>query len=252
MIRAKHLNIEELSTEFKCDEYFDHIVIDDFLDESKANELSENFPKPEEKNWWSYNNPLEKKLAYNKLSEIPGCFRDFFSEVNSDSFLSWLSQLSGIKNLRSDPSLLGGGLHLIKRGGKLDVHEDFNIHRKLNALRCLNLIVYLNKDWKEDWGGHLELWNKDMSTMFRKISPSFNTAVIFRTDMNSNHGHPHPLECPQDRFRISLASYYYQEISNDAKIEYKSTSYKKLPDDDDGLDDLREKRKLGRLKDETT
>jgi hypothetical protein len=70
--------------------------------------------------------------------------------------------------------------------------------------------------------------------------------------MNSNHGHPHPLECPDDKYRISLATYYYVEHPEIESIPYKSTVYKKLPGSDDGLDELRELRKSGRLQNLTS
>jgi len=194
-----------------------------------------------------YDNPLEKKLAFNKIEELDDSFFDYFSLVNSQEFLDWLTSLTKIEKLKSDSSLNGGGLHLIKRGGKLDVHEDFNIHKELMMLRKINLILYLNENWQEEWGGHLELWDKDMKNLCQKISPIFNRAVIFRTDMSSNHGHPHPLSCPDNNYRISLATYYYVEHPNINEIPYRSTSYKKLPNNDDGLDDLRELRKTGRL-----
>jgi len=241
------LNIEELSKKFLEADPFQHIVIDDFLNESFALTLKTNFPKYDEKTWWLYDNPLEKKLAFNKIDELDHCFSSFFSYVNSNEFLYWLSKLTGIQNLKSDKKLNGGGLHLIKRGGKLDIHEDFNVHKELMMFRKLNLILYLNEPWEEEWGGHLELWNQDMTRMRQKILPKFNRAVIFRTDTDSNHGHPYPLMCPDDQYRISLATYYYVEHPQIENIEYRSTVYKKLPGTDDGLDDLRELRKSGRL-----
>lgn len=240
---------KDWSKEFQKKEPFDHVILDNFLEESFAKELKNNFPDPLAQKWWSYDNPLEKKLAFNDLTKLDIAFTKFFKEINSDHFVNWLSDLSGLK-LHADDALLGGGLHLIKRDGKLDVHEDFNIHRDLRMLRSINLILYLNDDWKESWGGHLELWDKDMTKLCKKITPSFNRAVIFRTDTNSNHGHPHPLSCPEDRFRISLASYYYRTIDNIDSIEYKSTHYKKLPGENDDHDSLREIRRRGRIKDE--
>jgi Rps23 Pro-64 3,4-dihydroxylase Tpa1-like proline 4-hydroxylase len=242
----------ELSKYFIGADPFDHIVIDDFLVEESAEELAANFPNEIDKTWWLYDNPLEKKLAYNDLSNLPDCYSKFFDTVNSDAFTSWLSHLTGVTNLRSDSSLRGGGLHYIRPGGKLDIHQDFNVHKELNMLRKVNLIVYLNKDWRDDWQGHLELWDKDMKVMKQKILPCFNRAVIFRTDMESNHGHPRPLTCPQDRGRMSLASYYYTSCDNIDSIPYKSTVYKKLPGDDDGLDELRESRSRGRLTNSTS
>ena len=96
-----------------------------------------------------------------------------------------------------------------KKGGFLKVHSDFNLHPQLNLNRRLNLLLYLNKDWKEEWGGHLELWDKDMKSCKVKISPNFNKLVIFNTTDYSFHGHPNPLACPEDVTRKSLALYYY-------------------------------------------
>jgi Rps23 Pro-64 3,4-dihydroxylase Tpa1-like proline 4-hydroxylase len=242
-----HIKAEELSFAFLNAKPFHHVVIDDFLNHQFANLLKENFPKPDEKTWWLYDNPLEKKLAFNKIEELNPCFFDFFSYINSNEFLIWLNKLTKIQDLKSDSTLYGGGLHLIKQGGKLDIHEDFNIHKELSLLRKLNLILYLNDPWEDEWGGHLELWNKDMTELCQKISPKFNRAVIFRTDMDSNHGHPHALSCPDNKYRISLATYYYVEDENIKEIPFKSTVYKKLPGNDDGLDDLRKLRKSGRL-----
>lgn len=245
-------DVDALSEKFQGAAPFDHIIIDNFLNEKLAKQLVEFFPHPEEKNWWQYDNPLEKKLAFNDIGQLPTCFSHFFSYVNSPEFLAWLEKLTGISDLKSDPSLRGGGLHCIKRGGKLDVHQDFNIHKELGMLRKVNLILYLNENWQEEWGGHLELWDKDMTTLHHKISPLFNRAVIFRTDTESNHGHPHSLTCPEDRMRISLATYYYLEDANIDNIPYRSTIYKKLPGSDDQLDELRDLRSKGRLSNMTT
>lgn len=241
-----------LSTTFIGAKPFDHIVIDNFLNNEFALELSRNFPSSTQKSWWMYDNPLEKKLAFNNIHELHSSFSCFFECVNSKNFLAFLETLTGVDGLKPDSSLNGGGLHLIKRGGKLDVHEDFNINKQIKMLRKVNLILYLNEGWKDEWGGHLELWDKDMHFLHHKILPIFNRAVIFRTDMNSNHGHPHPLTCPEDRARISLATYYYQDCEDIDSIPYKSTAYKKLPGQDDGLDELRTMRSKGRIQDMKT
>ena len=235
--------------QFINDDPFHHVVIDNFLEENFAKELRKNFPNPHQENWWVYNNPLEKKFAFNNIESLNDCFNTFFSYVNSEEFIKKLEELTGVSNLKPDKQLNGGGLHMIARGGKLDIHEDYNIHKGLGMLRKLNLIYYLSDPWDESWGGHLELWNKDMTKCHKKIAPIFNRAVIFRTDMGSNHGHPHPLTCPEKSYRMSLATYYYVVVDNLEKIPFISTFFKKLPDSNDQLDELREIRKNGRLKD---
>ena len=75
--------------------------------------------------------------------------------------------------------------------------------------RRINVLIYLNKNWNDNYGGHLELWNQNMSKCEKKISPSFNTMVIFSTTDFSNHGHPEHLNCPKEISRKSLALYYF-------------------------------------------
>ncbi len=241
-------NLDLLHESFVKSKPFHHVVIDNAFDEKVLNEMLQNFPSKDEKKWWIYNNVLEKKLAYNNISELHPSFREYFSYINSSAFLKMLEEICGIEDLIADVDLNGGGLHQILNGGKLDIHEDFNIHKGLNSFRKVNAILYLNKDWHNEYGGHLELWNQDMTECVHKIAPIFNRLVIFRTDMSSNHGHPHPLTCPENMSRKSLATYYYLKC-NDEEVPYTSTKYKKLPHviEDPSVEELRIKRSKGRV-----
>ena len=124
----------------------------------------------------------------------------------------FLQSLTSIKEtLVSDPYLNGGGLHEIKRGGVLKIHTDFNRHPFLDLDRRINVLIYLNKSWQQTYGGHLELWDKNMKVCGKKILPDFNTMTIFSTTDYSNHGHPDPLNCPADLSRKSIATYYFSK-----------------------------------------
>ena len=103
-------------------------------------------------------------------------------------FLEFLESLTGIDGLIPDPYYEGGGLHPIVPGGFLKVHADFNWHKDLKLDRRLNVIVYLNRNWKEEYGGHLELWNREMTRCERRVLPIFNRCVIFSTTDFSYHG----------------------------------------------------------------
>jgi Rps23 Pro-64 3,4-dihydroxylase Tpa1-like proline 4-hydroxylase len=129
--------------------------------------------------------------------------------LNSEPFLNFLTTLTGIKNLLPDPTLSGGGYHEIKPGGFLKIHADFNKHPKYNLDRRLNLLIYLNQNWEEGYGGSFELWDKEMKNCVKKIPPKFNNVAIFSTTSDSYHGHPSPLTCPPNRTRKSIALYYY-------------------------------------------
>jgi hypothetical protein len=134
--------------------------------------------------------------------------RDLLREFNSPGCLQFLETLTGIGNLMPDPYFEGGGLHQIEPGGFLKVHADFNWHPRLRLDRRLNLIVYLNQDWREEYNGHLELWDRSMSLAVRKVLPVFNRAVVFSTTSWAYHGHPEKLACPPGQTRKSLALYY--------------------------------------------
>jgi len=238
---------------FNSAQPFPHVVFDNLLDGDVLSTLVHKYPSVEEKKWWQYDNPLERKFAFNDLSQLDVGFREFFDEANSPEVIAQLARLTGIKDLIPDHTLNGGGLHQIKPGGKLDVHEDYNIHRPMKAFRKVNMIVYVNENWDDSYGGELQLWNADMTCCMKKVSPVFNRVVIFRTDTKSNHGHPDPLTCPEGMTRKSLATYYYIPMTNE-EIEYTSTQFKKRPEDPDSdeLNELRVKRNKGRVADKST
>lgn len=190
---------------------FPYIEIDNFFDEKFLNNILDSFPKmSENKHNFNRNNKAEVKFATNLPENIPDNINKFIEYLNSYFFLNFLKDLTGIKEkLIPDPYLEGAGLHEIKTGGFLKIHSDFNLHPELKLNRRLNLLIYLNKDWKQEWGGHLELWDRDMKSCKVKIPPLFNKMVIFNTTDFSFHGHPEPLNCPNNVTRKSIALYYY-------------------------------------------
>ncbi len=108
------------------------------------------------------------------------------------------------------------------RGGFLKVHADFNWHPKLKLDRRLNVLIYLNRDWKDEYGGALELWDRSMTGPEKSVLPVFNRTVVFSTTDFSYHGHPHPLACPEATTRKSVSLYYY---SNGRPDEEKSAPH---------------------------
>ena len=138
-----------------------------------------------------------------------GDTRELFHELNSAVVIRFLETLTGIEGLIPDPHYIGGGLHVIPPKGFLGVHADFSQHERLRLDRRLNVILYLNDDWDRAWGGDLELWDSDMGAAVKTIGPELGTLVVFSTLSDGFHGHPQPLSCPEDRSRLSMATYYY-------------------------------------------
>lgn len=230
-------------------EPFRHWVIDDFLTKDDADMLSDLFPDADN-NWYEYRNIFEKKRALDKIEFMPSAHALTLLYLNSAPWVYVLENITGIKGLIGDPAFRGGGLHQIYPGGKLDVHADFNFHQHLKLDRRLNMLLYLNKDWRPEWKGQLELWPTDMSECRIKIEPIFNRCVIFETTDWAFHGHPENLDCPEGRTRKSMAWYYYTNGRPEhEKTPPHSTKFQKRPGDDESgeIERLRELRNKGRL-----
>jgi hypothetical protein len=185
------------------------VVFDDFFDPELLDLVLTEFPKPGEIRWQRFDNAHEIKLASAAEASFGPATRLLLYHLNSATFLDFLSSVTGIKHLIPDPGFAGGGLHQIVPGGKLGIHVDFNKHEDYGLDRRLNLLLYLNKDWRESYGGHLELWDRSMSECQAKVLPMFNRVMIFGTTDFTYHGHPDPLRCPDHMTRKSLALYYF-------------------------------------------
>ena len=157
-----------------------------------------------------YTTALQKsKNAFDDEQYFGPATLALFQTLKSEMFTRFLERLTGIEGLIPDPEYRGSGVHQTLSGGLLDIHADFNRYAKYDMHRRVNTFVFLNEDWKESYGGYLELWSKDLKSCGAKISPDMGRFVVFSSTDFSYHGHPHPLSCPQNRSRRSLALYYY-------------------------------------------
>jgi hypothetical protein len=188
---------------------FPHVVFDNFFDPALLDMVLAEFPKPGQIKWQKFDNEREIKLASAREASFGPVTRLLFYHLNSITFLHFLSEVTGIPNLISDPGFEGGGLHQIIPGGKLGVHADFNKHRDFGLDRRLNLLLYLNRDWREEYGGNLELWDRNMTKCEHRLAPLFNRVMVFGTTDFTYHGHPDPLQCPDGMTRKSMALYYF-------------------------------------------
>jgi Rps23 Pro-64 3,4-dihydroxylase Tpa1-like proline 4-hydroxylase len=202
--------VEDLAPKYLANKPFPHIYFDDFLPPTVADLALATFPDPDKIDWLRHRGlDQHKKLAFDNAEFLPSPLRDILFFLNSRPMLLFLEKLTAIPDIFGDPYYNGGGLHQIKPGGSLEVHADYSYHPKLKVDRRINVLVYLNKDWKEEYGGHFELWNRELTQAEAKILPIFNRCAIFSTTSYSYHGHPTPLTCPPDRTRKSIATYYF-------------------------------------------
>lgn len=218
---------------------FPHIMLENVLSAEVLEGLCESIPGPLSAIPWRrveahFDDGVAaqaQKLGMARELELAPLIRRLFRELNSGSFLRFLSNLSGIQGLIPDPTLQGSGIHQTLNDGVLAVHADFTSHKVFSLQRRMNVLIYLNRDWREEYGGHLQLWSRDMSRCERRIMPAFGRCVIFNTSANSFHGHPEPVHCPAGMTRKSIAMYYYTAGRDDDVEDTSATDWRKAAQD---------------------
>ncbi|MHB1716468.1 MAG: 2OG-Fe(II) oxygenase [Acidimicrobiales bacterium] len=221
--------LDELAPRYRDARPYPHIVLEDFLAPETLARAIEEFPSLDPERWNHYVHANERKFSHTDPATWGPTLQAVLAECNSPRFVNFVSRHTGVPELIPDPSLEGGGLHQSTAGGFLNIHADYTVHpHHAHWRRRANLLLYLNEDWRPEFGGDLELWSTDMKQCVEKIAPTANRVVIFTTDVDSFHGHPEPMRCPPDRARRSLALYYFT-VEDHPLV--RSTEYRARPGD---------------------
>jgi len=239
----KDLNIH--SSQFLNNQPFEHIVIDNFLNENYANILHDLFPE-NFNNWHVYENPIEVKYTYDNIAKLEEPMNKYFHYLSSNIMIDIFRKLTNIPDLTFDEFLHGAGLHCHPKYGRLNVHLDYEKHPITHKERRLNIILFLSKNWNKEWNGENELWDKDAKKCVVKTEVVFNRAIIFKTNDISWHGLPKPILCPEDQFRKTIAFYYVSPLQS-IKTNYRNKAKYVVDKKDANLNKLCEIRENRRL-----
>lgn len=208
-------NLKKMHDSFINAEPFRYIILDNFFKEEIANQLYETFP--------SMNNMMVKRksLNENKVEDYhferwDPVFAKCREALSSKEWSEKMEVITEIPNMTTTNDNMGSGLHQCANAGYVDVHLDVNVNPKEKLWRRINLLVYLNKDWKPSYGGDLEIWNKEMTQCHSRVSPILNRAIIFLTDDNSPHGVT-AVNVPEGQTRKSMYTYYFTPMEEGVK-----------------------------------
>jgi Rps23 Pro-64 3,4-dihydroxylase Tpa1-like proline 4-hydroxylase len=242
--------IDNLKSQFVTAEPFQHIIIDDFLNDKYIEKLTELFPNDYEK-WHKYENPIEVKYAFDNINILSEDLKNYFYILSTKMFIDKIQKLTGINDLEYDEYLHGAGLHSHTTNGRLSIHLDYEKHPYSGKERRINIILFLSKEWKNEWNGANELWDKDISKCVVKTNVKFNRAIIFKTNDISWHGVPEKILCPNNIYRNSLAYYYVSPLNTiKSDNEYRQKAkYAKRPNDkyDENMEKLYKIRETRRI-----
>lgn len=214
-------NKEVLQEKYLNNTPFPYIAIDNFLVEGLAEELYESIPTPQETNKSRDYIFAKNKFEISNMVNISDNFKKLYEELLSERFSNLISYVTK-EDLFVDPKFHGGGLHLGGKGSFLDMHVDFNYHpSEPKWYRNVNLLLYLNKDWKPEYGGQLKLVDKrnKKSTL---VEIPMNRLIIMPCRNYTLHGYD-PINFPEGTYRTSIATYAY--TIHDKPIEKPRSTY---------------------------
>jgi Rps23 Pro-64 3,4-dihydroxylase Tpa1-like proline 4-hydroxylase len=228
MINNWITQIEFYKNNYKNGKPFEHTIIPMFFKEEIAEEINEKFPLPTngDDDWNFYHNPIEHKYSLNKFDKYAEIKR-IFEYLQTDECINYIRKITDIEDLEIDPYLHGAGVHVYPNNGKLDIHLDYNIHPITKKERRVNLIIYFNKDWDEEYGGELKLYDDKFNEIKIENFCMWNSAILFRTSDISYHGLPEPINCPENKYRKSLAIYYVSNPRKNSVERYKAEFFPK-------------------------
>lgn len=214
-LRKNFNDIDKLNNTFIGTNPYPMIVLDNFLPTNLALDLNNECETIPKQHWTNFTRNGSNMFECKELEYAPVAYK-FVNEMHSALGLDWLSKLTGIKDLVPDPYLIGAGYSRTYTGDSLKIHTDFNWNDKIKLHRMLSFIVYLNPNWKEEYGGALEFTDFNRKETVQKIPTLFNRAVIWRYHKRGFHGFPEPITCPEDQTRNTFRLFYY----------YSDTQYK--------------------------
>lgn len=225
---------DELRRRVETAQPFPHFCIDGFLEESFAEEVLAAFPSFDQAGTMGrmFATVNERnKVQITDSSKFPPPILRLHEALASPEWLETLSYVMGIPHLQADPELVGGGIHETGPRGHLDVHVDFNYIPERELHRRLNILIYFNKGWEEEWGGNIELWDREVKVCHHSFMPIFNRCVVFETSDISYHGVT-AVRCPEGVSRKSFAAYYYtKEAPPHWDGRARSTVFRARPDE---------------------
>jgi Rps23 Pro-64 3,4-dihydroxylase Tpa1-like proline 4-hydroxylase len=233
-VMLNRLDLESLRRQFRDARPFPHVVIDNFLAPGVAEEVAAAYPtfdRAQEQGFGVNIVNEQRKIQITDSNTFPEPVRRLSNLLASPEFLANIEYITGIPKLVADELLEGGGMHLTGPGGRLDVHVDFNVLKQRQLFRRLNILLYLNPVWRDEWGGHIELWDKAVKNCHLRAQPIMNKCLIFETSEISYHGVT-PLKTPPDVARRSFAAYYYtKEAPSHWDGTAHSTIFRARPDE---------------------
>jgi Rps23 Pro-64 3,4-dihydroxylase Tpa1-like proline 4-hydroxylase len=210
-------NVSNLTQQYQSGKPFAHIHLNNFFsDEQFLNHL---FTEMEQEKYVEKSNDLysflqtkrdlrsvlqqdeiEDKKSGDELSHISKLCKIIYSK----GFRNMIQTITGIDVELNDRIDMSGACY--RDGAHLLCHDD-----ELEGRRIAYILYFVDKEWKKEDGGRLELFNVDQNGQPDKIEtslvPEWNSFAFFEVTPYSFHQVSEVLQ--DDRFRVSISGWFH-------------------------------------------
>ena len=190
----------------KSEKTIGYFYIDNVLPEELALECARVFPKPEEmrllKSIKEYKHVSAQMNKHHQLLEA------VIYAFQNEKIVTLIGEICNISSLYPDDSLYAGGLSLMAKDNFLNPHLDNSHDAERERWRVLNLLYYVTPNWKQQNGGHLELWPNGPKKEPLEIVSKFNRLIVMATHSSSWHS---VNKVTIDGNRCCISNYYFSD-----------------------------------------
>ena len=202
-----------------------YIYLDDLLTNEIASKIQDVFPKPEQM-------ILKKSLREDKyIAAQMNNFNPFLEELiyafQDKKVVDLIGEICDIDTLFPDENLYAGGLSSMGYKQFLNPHLDNSHDKDRERWRVLNLLFYVTPDWKEEYGGNLELWPEGLNEKQITVHSKFNRLVVMATHNQSLHS-VSPVN--YQGFRCCVSNYYFSKTPLLQSDNFHVTSFRGRPE----------------------
>lgn len=202
-----------------------YLFIDDLLPEEIVLKLYKVFPKKEEM-------VLKKSIKEDKFVGVQmNLYNSILEEIvyafHDARVVNLIGDICGIEAAIPDEFLYAGGLSMMGDKQFLNPHLDNSHDKDRERWRVLNLLYYITPNWKEEYGGNLELWPDGLQKKQITIHSKFNRLAIMVTHNKSLHS-VSPII--YDGFRCCISNYYFSKQPVHATDKFHVTSFRGRPE----------------------
>lgn len=198
--------------------------VDDLLPEPLAREIFAAFP-PAGRMMFK-NSIKERKYVAAQMDAYAPILEEAVFAFQDKRVIELVGAITGLQQIEPDEHLYAGGISAMPQGNYLKPHLDNSHDRDQKRYRVLNLLYYVTPDWREAYGGNLELWDHGPSGQPRTIPSLFNRLVLMVTNKASWHS---VSEVRHDGSRCCVSNYYFSPLSPEQQDYFHATSFRGRP-----------------------